>query len=65
MADLIYKKVAKALLDEIPTVDAVPVIRCAVCENAKVVDDKGNCWCDELALRMKPDDFCSRGKRRG
>ena len=49
-------------IDDAPTIDAVPVVRCKDCK-----------WCSQSGLcnlyisftpSMKPDDFCSYGERR-
>ena len=55
-------------LDDSPTVDAVPVVRCRECKKYKT----GVClkiYYDGLASRYawqerKPDDFCSYGERK-
>ena len=55
-----------------PTVDAVPVVRCAKCEHW-VKNDDGQCVCALFDIAnsygepvvTKPDDFCSYGKRKG
>ena len=52
-----------------PTVDAVPVVRCAKCEHW-VKNDDGQCVCALFDIAnsygepvvTKPDDFCSYGK---
>ena len=54
------------LLQDIPTVDAVPVVRCRECKHC----DPENYHCDHhmgtaAPLRRKPDDFCSYGERKG
>ena len=51
-------------VDEQPTVDAVPVIRCRECKHC----DPENYHCDHpmstgAPLSRKPDDFCSYGER--
>ena len=53
------------LIDEIPTIDAVPVVRCRECkhcdpENHPCVHHMGTA----APLRRKPDDFCSYGERK-
>ena len=53
------------LVDEIPTVDAVEVIRCRECKHC----DPENHHCDHpmgtaAPLRRKPYDFCSYGERK-
>ena len=65
---------AMELLKEVPTIDAVPVVRCRDCvhwldENGledhvclKIYDDAG---VHSVAWQTrKPDDFCSYGKRK-
>ena len=52
-------------VDEQPTVDAVPVIRCRECKHC----DPENYHCDHpmstgAPLSRKPDDFCSYGERK-
>ena len=59
-------------IDNAPTVDAVPVVRCAKCEHW-VKNDDGQCVCALFDIAnsygepvvTKPDDFCSYGKRKG
>ena len=54
-----------------PTVDAVPVVRCAKCRNW-VENDDGQYVCALFDIAnsygepvvTKPDDFCSYGKRK-
>ena len=53
------------LIDEIPVIDAVPVVRCLECKHY----DPENHHCDHYMgtsapLRRKPDDFCSYGERK-
>ena len=59
--------IRKALrcIEQSPTVDAVPVVRCRECKHC----DPENHHCDHhmstaAPLRRKPDDFCSYGERR-
>ena len=52
-------------IDNAPTVDAVPVVRCRECNHC----DPENYHCDHpmgtaAPLRRKPDDFCSYGDRK-
>ena len=53
-------------IDEMPTIDAVPVVRCRDCKHC----DPENHHCDHpmstsAPLIRKPDDFCSYGERKG
>ena len=58
----------KSALDEEPTIDAVPVVRCAECKHyelgacLKIYQD-GNVSNDAWQER-KPTDFCSYGERK-
>ena len=52
-------------VDNAPTIDAVPVVRCRECNHC----DPENYHCDHpmgtaAPLRRKPDDFCSYGERK-
>ena len=56
----------RELLQDIPVIDAVPVVRCRECKHC----DPENHHCDHhmgtaAPLRRKPDDFCSYGERKG
>ena len=60
--------IRKALrcIEQAPTVDAVPVVRCRECKHC----DPENYHCDHpmstaAPLRRKPDDFCSYGEKEG
>ena len=44
-------------IDNAPTVDAVPVVRCKDCAL------HGHCSIEEFGC-TEPDDYCSRGKRK-
>lgn len=59
---------AKYMLDKMPTIDAVPVVRCKDCVNGTVfVNKQGaeyvDCVLDDYSVR-KPTDYCSYGKRK-
>ena len=52
-------------VEEMPTIDAVPVVFCRDCKHC----DPENHHCDHYMgtaapLRRKPDDFCSYGERK-
>ena len=53
-------------IDNAPTVDAVPVVRCRECKYRKYDDIFGMIWCnhDSCTKRVKSDDFCSYGERK-
>lgn len=48
----------------LPTVDAVPVVRCKNCETGMVSDNNKYIICCRLGVCMEFDDFCSYGKRK-
>ena len=59
---------AKNMLDKMPTIDAVPVVRCKDCVNGTFcLNSQGaeyvDCMLDDYSVR-KPDDFCSYGERK-
>ena len=57
---------ASMSLADVPSVDAVEVVRCKDCkhyENHKLKVYE-NCVRNERYIPMKPDDFCSYGERR-
>ena len=53
-------------LENAPTVDAVPVVRCKDCENSKPwYRDKSRCFLwDEVGIDVFNDGFCSYGIER-
>ena len=62
------KKAEKAIR-EMPTIDAVPVVRCKDCMFFEIMKNEhiGDCnyWQDQgRAVSTFPDDFCSYGERR-
>ena len=71
-SDGAYGYVDAKQISESPTVDAVPVVRCAKCRNW-VENDDGQYVCALFDIAnsygepviTKPDDFCSHGKRKG
>ena len=55
------------ILRAIPTVDAVPVVRCKDCKYAYINSysaASGNAFCSTSANVTQQDDFCSYGERR-
>lgn len=53
-------------IDAMPTIDAVPVVRCKDCSffGTKVVTDEGRGDCLNFGVMMKDDCFCSFGESR-
>lgn len=64
---LSYYAELQGCIEDAPTVDAVPVVRCKDCErwqrHTQVNRDYGECR--RFSATTKNDDFCSRGERRG
>jgi hypothetical protein len=54
----------RRVIDEAPTVDAVPVVRCKECWQPRKFSD-GSLYCPFTKLVVEADDFCSYGKKRG
>ena len=57
---------ADTMVDDMPTIDAVPVVRCKDCkhyENHKLKVYE-NCVRNERYIPVLPNDFCSYGERR-
>ena len=59
----------KELLADVPTVDAVEVVRCRDCKRCFMHTTKRNrqkmwiCMRNEVDVCVRPDDFCSYGER--
>ena len=55
-----------AIIGTAPTIDAVPVVRCAECEkrDKSFVSAKGTISCPYMEAFMAADDFCSYGERK-
>lgn len=46
-----------AILRDVPTIDAVEVVRCKECT------ERDDDWCMYFGKMINPDDFCSYGER--
>ena len=56
----------RRVLDEAPTIDAVPVVRCNECKHWEEIKH-GQGWCTGFApsdVFSDFDDFCSNGKQK-
>ena len=49
-------------IDDAPTIDAVPVVRCRECKHYQTDVLFNHNYC--CGRRRKPDDYCSYGERR-
>ena len=50
------------ILQNAPTVDAVPVVRCGECKHNYGINEP---MCDFADRKLREADFCSRGERKG
>ena len=55
---------ARSVIEEVPTIEAVSVVRCKECKWAKANGTYQ--WCGRLdsTARITADDFCSYGERK-
>lgn len=52
-------------IDDAPTVDAVPVVRCRECKKCRNREPNiGIHWCDHWDNVVRDKDFCSFGERK-
>ena len=52
------------ILDELPTIDAVPVVRCKECEYYNTTGcSKGFGWCESMDRGVSDDFYCANGKQ--
>ena len=53
-------------IDEQPTIDAVPVVRCKDCKNNPGLKTKTKdmLWCRKWQKEVRKTDFCSYGERK-
>lgn len=61
-------RAVRAMIERVPTIDAVPVVRCKDCKFYNTIDWDGNvlCGCNLKSgmVDITPDGFCSYGERR-
>lgn len=66
---LSYYAELQGCIEDAPTVDAVPVVRCKDCTYAEFVEGSEECLhcmtITGLCTYVMDDDFCSYGERRG
>ena len=55
---------AKLTLDAMPTIDAVPVVRCNDCKHHEVFKDGANGWCNGHGCQTDVTYFCADGERK-
>lgn len=54
----------KSMIDDAPTVDAVPVIRCKDCKYLRLTGTIWRCQNRSVMMLCEMDDFCSRAERK-
>ena len=55
--------VLKPVIDQLPTVDAVEVVRCKDCRYC--MQDYHGLWCfNDYEHNLQPNDFCSHGEKK-
>ena len=60
-----YYGYAKSFIDDAPTIDAVPVVRCRECKYHKDTSVTEYEHCCLIGQTVRYDDFCSHGERKG
>ena len=65
----VYYGYAESFINDAPTIDAVPVVRCRECKHYDTADFDGDILCGctlhSAMLDITPDSFCSYGERKG
>ena len=66
LSEVSLLEMVKDDIDEAPTVDAVPVVRCRECKYRFKNNghDKSGCPIIDANIWMDDDDFCSHGERK-
>jgi hypothetical protein len=55
---------AMEILDELPTIDAMPVVRCKDCKHYNTIGcSKGFGWCENADRGVCDDFYCADGRR--
>ena len=58
-----YRGMIEAEIENQPTVDAVPVIRCRDCKFLRFTGTVWKCQNRLVMMLCEPNDYCSRGER--
>ncbi len=58
---------AREIIEDVPAIDAVPVVRCKECKwwNTEWKHEAGDCYCYKIDQWTDPDFFCAEGERYG
>jgi hypothetical protein len=55
---------AMEILDELPTIDAMPVVRCKDCKHYNTIGcSKGFGWCENIDRGTSDNFYCANGKQ--
>lgn len=58
--------VMQRMFDSLPTIDAVPVVRCAKCKNCEEYKTfPGGLFCPYIKAKVPPDGYCYMGEEGG
>ena len=59
-----FKRIASGIIENRPTVDAIPVVRCRECGAFRPLQDGGGlCW--NTGYYVPEEGFCHDGERKG
>lgn len=58
------KWVSDIVIDDAPTIDAVPVVRCKDCKHWGIHKSLNVPWCFEMHIDKSEDGYCDSGDRR-
>ena len=59
-----YANMILAALEMLPTIDAVPVVRCKDCKHWGIHKRLNVPWCFEMHIDKSEDGYCDSGERR-
>ena len=66
--DKAFVRTVEMVVDDAPTIDAVPVVRCKDCFSCTpILKKSGEVYfyrCDYYDIEIEENDFCSRGERK-
>lgn len=63
--DDFYYGVTQPYIDRMPTIDAVPVVRCWECEMANPCSDEREMYCALYHVYKRKNYYCADGRREG
>lgn len=58
------KMVTDIMIEDAPTIDAVPVVRCKDCKHWGMHKSLNVPWCFEMHIDKSEDGYCDSGERR-